>query len=138
MTFAPFGAPTNQIFQDLKLLKVKDVIKLQQLKLVYDFHEESLPDELMSLFQLTNEYSTNQVLRSEQNNLLLIPGFNSITYGTKSLKYHCAILWNQIFKNDLIYVDGNKDNNVKVSEIETKKRFNNVLKRHFLYKYSLD
>lgn len=138
MTFAPFGAPTNIIFQDLELLKVKDIIKLQQLKLVHGFYEESLPEDLMSLFTLSKEYSTSQVLTSEYNNLLFIPKFNSVTYGKKSLKYHCAKLWNETFKTSFICVDENKNNNVKVTEIETKKKFNNVLKRHFLYKYSLN
>ena len=34
MTFSDFNRPTNQLFIDLKLLKVWDVIKSQQLKLV--------------------------------------------------------------------------------------------------------
>ena len=54
MTFAPFNAHTNPIFQELELIKVQDVIKSQQLKLVYDFHMNCLPDDLMSLFQLSS------------------------------------------------------------------------------------
>ena len=51
MTFAPFNSPTNQIFIELKLLKVEDIIKVHQLKLVFDFHIKSLPINLMSLFR---------------------------------------------------------------------------------------
>ena len=38
MTFAPYDSPTNQKFIDLKLIKVRDIIKMNQLKLVYNFH----------------------------------------------------------------------------------------------------
>ena len=138
MTFAPFGAPTNQIFQDLKLIKSRDIITIEHLKLVRGFHEQSLPDDLMPMFQLSKEYSTtNLVLKSEMNKLLFTPRFNTITYGKKSLKYHCAMIWNQTFKNNTIQINGNRLDNVKVSDIVTTKRFKNVLKQHFLYKYSL-
>jgi hypothetical protein len=48
MTFAPYDSNVDQSFLDLKLLKVRDVIKMHQLKLVYDFQDKSLPDDLMA------------------------------------------------------------------------------------------
>ena len=42
----PTNNPTNTIFQNLKLLKVKDTIKLQQLKLIYRYTDKSIPEEL--------------------------------------------------------------------------------------------
>ena len=81
MTFAPFNAHTNPIFQELELLKVQDVIKTQQLKLVFDFHTGGLPEDLMSLFQLTTDVqTTNLVLNSENRNLLYLPPFKTMTY----------------------------------------------------------
>ena len=50
MTFAPFNSNTDQSFIDLGLLKVREVIKLNQLKVVYDSYDKKLPDDLMSLF----------------------------------------------------------------------------------------
>ena len=74
MTFAPFNAHTNPIFQELELLKVQDVINTQQLKLVFDFHAGALPEDLMTLFQLTTDVqTTNIVLNSENRNLLYLP-----------------------------------------------------------------
>jgi len=41
MTFADFNSHTNHIFCDLKLLKVRDIIKVQQIKLVYEFYKKN-------------------------------------------------------------------------------------------------
>ena len=52
MTFAPFNSNTDQAFIELGLLKVREVIKTNQLKVEYDFYQKKLPDDLMSLFIL--------------------------------------------------------------------------------------
>ena len=39
MTFSDFNSHTNSLFLQLKLLKVCDIIKQQQLKLVYEFYK---------------------------------------------------------------------------------------------------
>ena len=81
MTFAPFNSNTDQSFIDLGLLKVREIIKMNQLKVVYDFYDKKLPDDLMSLFVLSsNVHTTNQVLNSALNNLIHCPGFDSVTY----------------------------------------------------------
>ena len=52
LTFAPFNSHiTNETFINLKLLKVRDVIKFFQLKLIYDFQCTTLPTDLMQIFQ---------------------------------------------------------------------------------------
>ena len=53
MTFAEYNSPSNEIFIKLSLLKVRDLISLNQLKLVYDFYNSCLPSDLMSLFQFS-------------------------------------------------------------------------------------
>ena len=91
MTFAPFNSNTDQSFIHLCLLKVNEVIQTNQLKVVYDFYDKKLPEDLMSLFVLSsNVHSTNQVLNSALNNLIHIPRFDTMTYGRNSIKYHCA------------------------------------------------
>ena len=37
MTFAPINSSTNEIFIEVGLVKVRDFLSLNQLKLVYDF-----------------------------------------------------------------------------------------------------
>ena len=38
LSFAPFRAHTNQLFINLKLIKLRDIIKINQLMLVYDYY----------------------------------------------------------------------------------------------------
>ena len=50
MSFSDFNSHTNQLFMDLKLLKVRNIIDLQHLNLVYDFYDNRLPIDLKNLF----------------------------------------------------------------------------------------
>ena len=137
MTFAPFDSNTDQSFIDLGLLKVREVIKLNQLKIVYDFYDKKLPQDLMSLFILSNNvHTTNLTLNSTINNLIHIPSFDTIKYGQNSIKYHCAKLWNNMFPTGRIQVDGYSKNDVHLSKINTIHYFKKVLKKHFLFQYS--
>ena len=138
MTFAPFNAHTNPIFQEIELLKVQDVIKTQQLKLVYDFQRNCLPDDLMSLFQFTTDVqTTNLVLNRAYNNLLYLPPFKTMNYGKKSIKYQCPKIWNHTFKNESLQINSDRTKDVKLDSIETTDNFKKTLKKHYLYTYSL-
>ena len=79
LTFSPYDSHvSNQTFIDLKFLKVRDVIKFFQLKLVYDFQCTILPTDLMELFQLSCEIRTDTFgsLNSIDKKLLDILFFN--------------------------------------------------------------
>ena len=81
LKFAPFNSHTNQLFIDLKFLKVKDIIDTHQLKLVYDYFMNNLPIDLTSLFSLSSEvHTTNLDLNSARKNLLRISKINTKTY----------------------------------------------------------
>ena len=54
ITFSDFNSHTNQHFIDNKLLKVDEIIKIQQLKLVYEFKIKMLPLELQNLFKFSS------------------------------------------------------------------------------------
>ena len=118
LTFAPYNSNVDQTFIDLKLLKVREIIKIHQLKVVYDFHDKVLPDDLMGLFRLsTNVHSTNQILNSALNNLIHIPRINTVTYGNHSIRYHCAQLWNQMFRSGSFNIDSNKVNDIILCKV---------------------
>ena len=138
MTFAPFNSNTDQSFIDLGLLKVREVIKLNQLKVVYDFYDKKLPDDLMSLFILSsNVHSTNQALNSAINNLIHIPRFDTVTYGKNSIKFYCAQLWNNMFPSGFIQINADHKNDVHLTKINSVHYFKKLLKKHFLYKYAV-
>ena len=140
LKFLPFDAHIpNQTFIDLKLLKVRDVIKVNQLKLVYDFQCANLPSDLLSLFEFSSQIRTRyQELNSVVNKLLYIPHFDTKTYGKVSLKYIAARLWNATFKTGSIQVNADRRKNVELSKIKTRHHLKNAVTRHYFYKYSLD
>ena len=138
MSFASFDAHSNELFIELGLLKVRDLISLDQLKLVFDFHMNRLPSDLLSLFQLSsNVHTQTRKLNSAVNKLIYIPKVITKTYGIDSIRYKCASLWNKIFKTGEIKIDDDKENNKKLSEIKNKKSFNWILKKHFLHSYTI-
>ena len=138
MTFAPFDSSTNEIFIELGLVKVRDLISLNQLKLVYDFTQNRLPTDLMNLFTYSSDvHTSSRELNSTVNKLIYIPKVKTTTYGLDSIRYKCATLWNKFFKNGEIKVDDDKKNNKKLSEIKNKKSFNWTLKNHFLRSYTI-
>ena len=138
MSFAPFNSHTNQLFIALKLLKVRDIISLNQLNIVYDFYDNSLPNDLMSLFQPSIDvHTTNMQLNSSIKNLIHIPSINTSTYGIQSLKYTCAKLWNEYFTKG-ISINSDRKHNVSFNKIKSIHHFKKVLKKHFLHMYSLE
>ena len=63
MTISNSTTYTNQLFIKFKVLKYCEIIKLQQLKLRYEFLGNSFPDDLKCMFKLNidihNPQSTN-------------------------------------------------------------------------------
>ena len=139
MTFSDFNSHTNPLFIDLKLLKVRDIIKSQQLKLVSELFINVLPDDLHSLFDLSRDiHTTNLELKSAQKYLLYILSIKTVTCANKSIKYHCAELWNSTFRNGTAIDEDIKNNVLHVNQILNVSQFKRILKKHFLYNYSLN
>ena len=68
----------------------------------------------------------NFQLKSTHKNLLHISKINTETYGNKSIKHHCATLWNESFKND-IAINSDPLNNLSVSNIKSSHHFRVVV-----------
>ena len=131
MTFSDINSHSNPLFLNLGLLKVRDIIKLQQLTLVYDYFGGSIPQDLQNLFSTNTDIDiTNLRLRSANKGLLHIPAIKTVTYGNKSIKYHCSKLWNETFRNG-IRMDSNLKHNVNFHQIKSKNHLKRVLKKHF-------
>ena len=135
MTFSDFNSHTNPLFLQLKLLKVLDIIKQQQLKLVYEFYKNLLPTDLQSIFELNSDIHSYQT-NSAHKHLLHIPRIYTATFGNKSIKYHCPILWNATVKNNIV-IDNDSKNNVPIDNIHNISQFKRTLKKHFLHCYTL-
>ena len=136
ITFSDYNSHTNPLFIELKLLKLRDIIKSQQLKIVYEFYNNILPTNLLNLFTLDKEVHKYQTV-SASKHLLHIPRIFTATYGNKSIKYHCPIVWNATVKNG-IAIDNKLKNNVAIDHIHNIYQFKRTLKKHYLYSYSLE
>ena len=134
LTFSDFNSHTNPLFIELNLLKVRDIIKSQQLKLSYEFYNKMLPVDTQKLFILDRDIHEHQTRHSKY--LLHIPEIQTVTYGNKSLKYYCPLLWNSTVRN-FIPVDNNVNNNLSIENIFNMHHFRRVLKKHFLYTYTI-
>ena len=66
--------------------KVCKVIKLHQLKLIYNFLDNSLPTDLHQLFKL------NDVHNHQTRQYLHVPSVDTSIYGINSIKFHCPDL----------------------------------------------
>ena len=129
---------SNELFINLGLIKIRDLISMYQLNLVYDFLNHHLPSDLNSLFQLSRDVqSTSLTLNSTYNRLLYIPKVNTKTYGLDSIKFQCPKLWNNVFKSGEIQIDDDKKKNIKLPAIKNKKGFKSALKKHFLHSYTV-
>ena len=124
ITFSDFYSPTNQLFCDLNLLKVDDIIKSQQLKVIFEFKINRLPSELQKLFKFTNQ-NHNYETTSASKEFLFIPQINTVSYGNKSIKYRGPYLWNEICKN-----------NPTLNNIKTIFQLKRFLKNYFLSQYN--
>ena len=82
-------------------------------------------------------HTTNLELKSDQMSMLSVPNIRTVTYGNKSIKYHCARLWNS-FLNKVVPTDANFDNNIILDNIGNIDLFKSKFKKHFLYLYTLD
>ena len=97
----------------------------------------NLPTDLTSLFSLSSEiHTTNLQLNSARKNLFHISIINTETYGNKSIKHQCATLWNETFKNG-IAVNSDVRKNLSVTDIKSSHHLKQILKKHYLFKYSL-
>ena len=94
--------------------------------------------DLMTLFRPCNDvHSTNMHLNSTIKNLIHMPTINTLTYGNRSIKYACAKLWNEFFIRG-IAIDSDRSHNISLRDIKNKQHFKKILKKHFLYIYSLE
>ena len=93
MTFSGFRSHTNHLFIKHKILKVREIIKLQQLQLPFNFLNNSLPSDLKTIFKLNVDVHSHGTKQ-----LFLVPRVDTSAYGINSMKYYCPNLWNNIWK----------------------------------------
>ena len=93
----------SSLYKELKLLKLKDIIKLNNILFTHATLNKNTPgifSNYFSLNQITHKHNTINSITSTYSNptgTLKIPIFNTRS-GDLSLKYVCSKLWNTILR----------------------------------------
>ena len=132
------------LFIDLKILKIHDVIKLQQLKLAYEYCNNLIPHDLRKLFNCSSDIHTTSLtsLNSVQKNCLIIPLIKTVHSGEKSLKFQCVHLWNHFMTKPIPLQAKPKtfekqiNPNLDMNLIHSLHQFTSKVKKHFQYMYT--
>ena len=106
MTFSNFDAHSEPLFKELKILKVKDNIFLQNCLFVYDYFHGNLPKSFNNIFTKAEEMHTS-FTRNANDGKIVIPSYNSTTYGLNSIYKLCIDAWNKMTQEQKI-IDRNK------------------------------
>ena len=91
---------TNPLFVDNKLLKLKDIIEMNYVELMFNIINNKLPPDLSILicFNILIPYNTRNV----SNQGLHIPSINTTTtFGNKSLRYNTLLKTNLEISNSV-------------------------------------
>ena len=93
MNSASYNDHTNPLFLENRLLKLNDIIVLNQLLLANLFNNKVLPDDLKFLFSRAVCIHDHNTRISDTN--FFVPSINSTNYGELSLKYKIPYVWNK-------------------------------------------
>ena len=93
INFATFNEHTNSLFSEDKIIKFRDIFKLNQLMFVQQFNNQTLPYELQNLVMHTVKIH-NHFTRLSSNSGLFIPYISSTNFGSHSLKFMDPCVWN--------------------------------------------
>lgn len=91
ISLSKYNAHTEPIFKNLKLLKIQDILKLQQYKFYYKFKNNKLPFYLQILPFDSNVNAHNHDTRSQHNIRQMRPYHE---YARKCLRYSLPLLIN--------------------------------------------
>ena len=123
------SAHTSPLFNELSILKLKDIYDLQLLRFVHDCFNRISPRQFHSWFKLITD-NHNHATRSNTVNIvtvnneatlgnnLLVPYARTSYYGQRSIKVKGARQWNRIPHN--------------IRTIQSRIVFSKAMKRHYL------
>ena len=88
--------PIEQIYKESKILRLKDIVTISNLKFVYDQMNKILP----RVFEKKIINKTRQHLYNTRGNSLDVPHVKTTTYSSNSFTLHAIRTWN-FFQNKL-------------------------------------
>jgi len=101
MTFSNSECDMDALFSDLKIVKFKDIVTLQNILLMYRINNDELP-ALKDFFQhIPHDHGT----RSQTLNLFEKPHVNSVMYGINSISYQAITSWNETLRKNPAFAE---------------------------------
>ena len=98
MSFSDSRVSSLQLFKEWDILKIKDIVDIQNCLLVHPFLKEKLPKSFENFFQKCSDIHTNPT-RFRSLECLYLPPSKSVTYGMKSITNDCIHSWNTPTEN---------------------------------------
>ena len=80
-------------YHDLQILKLRDQLTLKNCFFVHDYFNNKLPKSFDNYFTLKKDLYHNAT-RNATKGHIYIPGTETMSYGTNSLKHNCLTSWN--------------------------------------------
>ena len=105
ISFASFNDSRKPLYKNLKILRFKDQLQVQNFLLAHDFYNKNLPDSFDKLFRLAinvHDHNTRFVLSMHFS----LPKVRTSHHGIKSITYQSVSAWNRfinIFQNSSLY-----------------------------------
>ena len=96
MTFSSPQQHTSPLFKSLELLKLDDIFVNAVLVLFYKLNLDLVPFSLNSFFTYLSDTHN---YRTRSANILRLPSVKTARFGTKSIRFSGAKIWNEFYKN---------------------------------------
>ena len=95
MSFKDFREPSSPLFKDWKILKMRDLVEMQNCLLSYSFLKGNLPESFEHFFQKCSDIH-NIPTRLNNSECLYMSRVRSVTYGMNSVTNNCIRSWNNL------------------------------------------
>ena len=105
ISFASFNDSRKPLYKNLKILRFKDQLQVQNFLLAHDFYNKNLPDSFDKLFRLAinvHDHNTRFALSMHFS----LPKVRTSHHGIKSITYQSVSAWNRfinIFQSSSLY-----------------------------------
>ena len=96
LTKKPYLYPTNILHNDLKILKVEDLVDQEILTFVFNFKNKKLPEIFNNYFKYRTEQQ--QIVTRNIENHIVTP-ITRTNYGERTVRVKGCLLWNQLPSN---------------------------------------
>ena len=95
ITFTDRNTPADPLFKQLKIIKLDQMIQMDNCLLVLNHINKSLPKTFENFFQYFNNQH-NHNTRDSSSKKIVLPQVKTTHYGLQSIKYRAGKDWNNI------------------------------------------